>query len=33
MAEVYFKKDIEISIPNSAFEYARKLKEREKDKK
>lgn len=28
MAEVYLKPEIKISIPDSAFEYARKLKDR-----
>jgi len=30
MAEVYFKKDAKISIPDSAFEYAQRMNEKEK---
>lgn len=33
MAEVHFRSDIEISIPESVFEIARKILEEEKEKK
>ena len=33
MAKVYFRKDVEIDIPEAAYEYARRLEKYEDEKK